>query len=315
MASRLPPVTASTPTLQTAASSVSRNTLAGGLLVLAGVAAAVYAIFDIYKNRSINDSPHPSPRRLPFGERHTSGLRMNGELCLNERAALPFDKCAEGVISFNSFLFDTPLDDLSISCYIKGETTPFCEQRVESNLATIEFFIPNLPYGKEIVILIGKQYKFETKVDQEHGIYTLSKEGDTFTFSSKAMPAYKILPPEALSFMLDDKLELDVSAERPTTIRSTYSIDALGLTNLGNKVVVYLQLSNRSSKIDPNETDVVLPFILRSHPVQTLSLSLLKQMWIKEYCRATRSNFFADTTLTLAGIQQIRFEQSSTSTF
>jgi hypothetical protein len=303
-------------------------TIIVGLTVLSFILYKVFSRYTSATDTSPKKNPPPLSSHLrgkgsevPF----TSELTYQGKPCINESIKPQFKEYALGIIRFDRNIF-TPNTVFNIECKDHTGAVFFktCAITCEGNL---DFFIANLPFGKEITVEFGisemqlKDLKgIKLKIEQPAGIYTITANDDELNY--KSIECIAVGDPKVQKpFLIDKPLPLEesfltvlaadnsvISTVKSSTTDSSHFV----LCNLSERSVIYLLLISQNPDLSDQERAVALPVFINTTNLARFSLRLLEDLWANQYSQATKKGRpDGDLQLHLGGLHQVVYPKAN----
>jgi hypothetical protein len=257
-----------------------------------------------------------------------SGLTYKGKLSINEQRMPKFEKYAPGMIrfdlrSFHDFSLGT---SFKIQCEDHTGAIFFKTCAIMEERGNLNFFIPNLPFGKEITVTVhftagtsSIMRIIKLNIEQTAGLYTIQENnlGNGLKYESATLGNSQVLDP----FLLEDRdlvplaesftLQLDANGKAKTPVTDSFPFPRFFINNLGERSVIYLQLVSGHCDVNIDARAVTVPVVIGAGKTACFSLSLLQDIWATQYEHATRkSRPEGDLHLCLGGHHQIVYPES-----
>ncbi len=265
-----------------------------------------------------------SPTMPPASKRHKLSV---SQPCLNDETYLRFNKLfAQGIFKIHPSFSSSSAKPVSLSCIYKKDNQShlhFHYQRLSPEDSSGEIFIPNMPYGEEIIIetMMDDETCYEQKIRiiQPLATYeikknnvvvkTLGQLSDTVSISGLKN---KIEQP--MKFILQaDKIEEATGTEAFCVIQNrqakhvVFTFELAFLPTKLNSYSFTTVLGENVSREPPNLCHLAIPFVIPPNGVLKLSKEFLMQTWRDTYLRsnATRCIAFdlSNPDLTLTAVQ------------
>jgi hypothetical protein len=263
-------------------------------------------------------SDRPQPLRKDPSLLFTSGLSYKGKPCVNEFVRPMFEAYASGIIRIGLATFeDFDSDNLfHIQCKdLKGEVFfKACAMPYKGN---VDFFIPNLPFKKEITVEFETDKRtIKLKIEQTAGLYTIkeNEEDEKLHYESVPVGDSKILTPH----FAQDLISLATPFALIYSDGKLYSVppsknrnEHLTICNTGERSVIYILLVSNNPALSVEEQSIALPIVINDKEAAFFSLSELENLWASQYNQATgKGRPDGDLQLHLGGHRQIIYPEA-----
>jgi hypothetical protein len=189
----------------------------------------------------------------------------------------------------------------------------------KGNESFLDFFIPNLPFGKEITVTFTTDTKknIELNIKQTAGLYTIQKNNNdelSYVLAPLGDPITldPVFPLKPISLAKPFAFNIN-RAESLVVPSSTNKNEHLTIYNIRERsVVLSLLLVSQHSDLSDEERAIALYILINAHKSAEFSLELLQDLWATQYSQATRKDRpTGDLQLHLDGHRQIIYPEKT----